>query len=154
MCAHKTHPDSKSYSLPRLSRRPHKLSGKRQHTQWLLNQCTSYLDISDRYNWFSQNWALDMDGPHSVELDCYMCGSLTCNRLRRSLNKWSICPRLPIFHQLALKRDKRKTSHFFGLLLQLLFTLVTRRVALFPKFVTLREQTLQTWLRFNNYSLT
>ena len=144
MCAHKTHPDSKSYSLPRLSRRPHKLSGKRQHTQWLLNQCTSYLDISDRCNWFSQNWVLDMDDPHFVELDCYMCGSLTCNRLRRSLNKWSICPRLPIFHQLALKRDKRKTSHFFGLLLQLLFTFVTSRVALFPKFFTLREQTAAT----------
>ena len=154
MCAHKNHPDSKSYSLPRLSRRPHKLSGKRRHTQWLLNQCTSYLDISDRYNWFSQNWVLDMDDPHFVELDCYMCGSLTCNRLRRSLNKRSICPRLPIFHQLALKRDEKNIS-FFGLLLQLLFTFVTRRVALFPKFVTLREQTAaKTWLRFNNYSLT
>lgn len=53
-----------------------------------------------------------MDDPHFVELDCYMCGSLTCNRLRRSLNKWSICPRLPIFHQLALKRDEKNISFF------------------------------------------
>ena len=40
--------------------------------------------------------------------------------------------------------ETRKTSHFFGLLLQLLFTFVTRRVALFPKLVTLREQTAAT----------
>ena len=73
-------------------------------SQYISNMMNSlyYLDenIAVCYNLWTQIRALGRHAHHTEGLDWYKFGSLSCNHLHRSLNKWSNGPKLPSYHQL------------------------------------------------------